>query len=211
MKKLIYLIIVVPLINFGQIPVTDGATNSSLVITNTTLNQVNLQIKKLGAQMTNVNQNLEKLINLIEKNNELTNNSKEILKEELMSKKIAPDYVVKSMEISLTLKLKDKIIEAYRGSENVISDFKYLDKKDKKEFMSYSVNAMIETNRLFKEFRTILSTRSLILPEERLKRINDINEKLKKLLDGLIAYQERLRQRNHTREIRMTLINLNKN
>lgn len=209
MKKLLYLIIIIPIAVFGQIPVTDAATNTSLALTNNQLLQINMQIKKNSAQLATMNRNLERLINLIEENNTLTSKSKEILKEELNAKKVVPDFVLKSTEVSNTINLKDKIIELYKTSRESIKNFKNLDGKESKEFLAYSANALMQATNLFKECRTILHTQAIIQPEERLKKIDDINTKLTKILDDFIAYEQKLKQLNSSRDIRRTLIDLN--
>ena len=113
MKKIICLICVIPMLAFGQMPVTDAAANTSLALMRNQLLQMNMQIKKTGIQLTTMNQNLERLINLLEENNTLTSKSKEILKEELEAKKGTPNFVLNSTEVSNTINLKDKILKVY--------------------------------------------------------------------------------------------------
>ena len=107
--------------------------------------------------------------------------------------------------------LKDKILEAYKDSKESIESFKNLEGKETEEFLTYAKNAVLKTTKLFKECKTILYTKSIIQPEERLKKIDGINTKLTTILDGLIAYNHKLGQLNSSRTIRRTLIDLNKN
>ena len=204
MKKIILVkIILFPLLVFGQIPVTDAATNASLGMVNNQLLNINMQLKAM-------NMNLGRLINLMEKNNNYTSKSKDILKEELDAKKKAPTYVTKSTEVEMTLDLKDKILNAYRDSRNTIQNFEHLEQKEIQNFLVYSAKAVIDTKNLFKQCNEIIKTKSIIQPGERLKEVNSINTKLETILDELIDYNNRLEQINSFRLARISLININK-
>lgn len=186
----------------AQIPVTDVATNTSIGIVNSQLMNIDLQLKS-------VNQNLARMINLMEKNNNTNKKAKDILKEELEAKKTAPDYVLKSIDVNRTINIKNKILKAYQTSKNSIQEFKYLERGEILEFTSYTTNAILETRGLFNQYNEILNTRSIILPEERLKKVNGINTRLEDLLDSLIAYNDRLSQLNAFRKTGRSLMNLN--
>ncbi len=190
-------------ISTAQIPVTDAATNASIGLVNSQLTSINIQLKA-------VNKNLSRLINLMEKNNNETSKSRKILKEELEAKKKAPEYVTKSTDVTMTINLKSKILEAYRTSKQTVQELEYLDQKEKQEFMGYAANAIVETKNLFKQCNDILKTKAIILPEERLKKVNGINTKLETVLDNLIAYNHKLSQTNAYRKARRTLIKMNK-
>lgn len=210
MKKIISIIGLIPILAFGQIPVTDVAANGSLVMINNQLLKINIQVKSLDIQLTTMNQNLERLIQLLEKNNTLTSKSKEILKEELEAKKTAPIYVMKSTEVFSTVKLKNEILQAYQASKKSISNLENLDSDEIEKFFTYVKSAIGQTTNLFKQSKTILQTKSIINPEERLKKIDAINTKLKEVLDNLKNYNKKLKQLDSSREIRKTLIGINK-
>jgi len=209
MKKLVYLFVLCPILVIGQIPVTDAATNASLGISNQQLLQMNLQLKSIGAQLNGVNRNLARVIQLLEKNNNISTKSREILKEELDAKKTTPDYVLKSQEVVLTEDLKNKIVKAYRSSENQIRDFKNLESAEKKQFLLNASEAVKKTNALFKQYKTILYTNSIINPEERINQIGDINTRLEQILDELIAENEKIIRLNSSRKIRQSVIDIN--
>lgn len=190
-------------ISTAQIPVTDAATNASIGLVNSQLTSINIQLKA-------VNKNLSRLINLMEKNNNETSKSRKILKEELEAKKKAPEYVTQSTDVSMTIDLKSKILEAYRTSKQTVQELEYLDQKEKQEFLGYAANAIVETKNLFKQCNDILKTKAIILPEERLKKVNGINTRLETVLDNLIAYNHKLSQTNAYRKARRTLIKMNK-
>jgi len=202
-RTLLILNLFVPLVVLAQIPVTDAATNASVGLVNSQLTSINIQLKT-------VNKNLSRLINLMEKNNNNNRKAKEILKEELEAKKQAPEYVTQSTDVSMTIDLKSKILEAYRTSKQTVQELEYLEQKEKQEFLGYAANAIVETKNLFKQCNDILKTKAIILPEERLKKVNGINTKLKTILDNLIAYNHKLSQTNAYRKARRTLINMNK-
>ncbi|SNZ01306.1 hypothetical protein [Flagellimonas pacifica] len=201
--RLLILVLLSPILVTAQIPVTDAATNASVGMVNSQLTSINLQLKA-------VNKNLSRLINLMEKNNNNNRKSKEILKEELDAKKKAPDYVIKSTDVNMTISLKDKILKAYRTSSNTVQELEYLERGETQEFVGYASQAILETNKLFKQCNDILKTKSIILPEERLKKVDGINIKLNEILDDLIAYNDRLSKLNAFRKARRTLINMNK-
>ncbi len=187
----------------AQIPVTDVATNASVGLVNSQLTSINIQLKA-------VNKNLSRLINLMEKNNNETSRSRKILKEELEAKKNAPDYVTRSTDVETTLDLKAKILKAYRTSRQTVQEFEYLERKEIQEFLGFAADAIMETKNLFEQCNDILNTNSIILPEERLKKVDGINGKLEAILDGLIEYNNRLSQVNASRKARRTLINMNR-
>jgi hypothetical protein len=189
--------------SFTQIPVTDVATNASVGMVNSQLMNINLQMKT-------VNKNLSRLINLMEKSNNNNRKSKEILKEELDAKKTAPEYVTNSMDVSMTLNLKSKILKAYRTSKQNIQEWRYLEGKEAQEYIGFATQAILETKDLFKQCNEILKTKAIILPEERLKKVNGINTRLESILDGLIAYNNKLSRTNAFRKAGRTLINMNK-
>lgn len=204
MKKILQLIILVlPMIAIAQIPVTDVATNASIGIVNSQLTSINIQLKT-------VNKNLSQLINLMQKNNNYTSKSRDILKEELEAKKKAPSYVIKSTDVSTAMDLKTKILKAYSTSRNSIQQLEYLEKEELQEFSVYTANAILETKNLFKQCNTILKTKAIIHPEERLKKVNNINIKLETILDSIIAFNDRLSRLNAFRKARRTLIHMNK-
>jgi hypothetical protein len=209
MKKIILMLHLFPLLAVGQIPVTDAATNGSLGVVNNQLLQVHLQLRAMGNQLATTNRKLDRLITLLEKNNDLTSESKEILKEELDAMKTAPDYVLGSTELSAIAELKGRILEAYRTSREIISGLKNLDRKETDEFLSIATNAVMNTKELFDQSKTILTTRSIMRPEERLKKFDDITVKLTGILDDLIAHNKRMKQLDSSKGIRRTLINLN--
>ncbi len=210
MKTLYYILpLIAPLQMAGQIPVTDAATNASIGITNGQLTSINSHLVDMNAQLKAINQNLAQLVNLLDQNNEYALSSKNTLKEELDAKKSAPDYVFNSPDVDRAVDLKDKILEVYRASRNSVQHFKYLDRKETQEFLSYTSEVVQETRNLFQQCTEILRTRSIIQPEERLKKVNAINIKLSEILDGLIAYNGKLSQINSYRMARTTLINMN--
>lgn len=201
--KILLASLLVSVATAAQIPVTDVATNASVGLVNSQLTSINIQLKA-------VNKNLSRLINLMEKNNNETSRSRKILKEELEAKKNAPDYVTRSTDVEMTLDLKAKILKAYRSSRRTVQEFEYLERKEIQEFLGFAANAIVETKNLFKQCNEILNTKAIILPEERLKKVDSINGKLGVILDGLIAYNNRLSQVNASRKARRTLINMNR-
>ena len=201
---LLYLCLSLPLVAMAQIPVTDVATNASVGMVNSQLTSINIQLKA-------VNKNLVRLTNLMEKNNNDTSKSRKILKEELEAKKEAPAYVTGSTDVAMTIELKSKILEAYRSSKNTVQKLEYLERRETKEFLVYAAQAILETKNLFKQCNEILNTKAIILPEERLKKVDGINIKLVSILDGIIAYNDKLSRSNAYRKAKYKMVNLNKN
>ncbi|NKI27875.1 hypothetical protein HCG49_15030 [Arenibacter sp. 6A1] len=189
---------------FSQIPVTDVATNASIGISNSHLMNINTQLQA-------VNNNLSRLIKLMEKNNKEASKSSDILKEELEAKKRAPNYVTLSTDVNLAIDLKSKILEAYRTSKQSIEKLEFLTKEETDEFIVYAAEALQETGSLIKQCGEILQTKAIIMPEERLKMVSGINQKLEVILENLIAYNHKLSQVSSLRKARRTMIYLNIN
>src|SRR5665811_649687 len=196
-KTLLHVCMLLPMAAIAQIPVTDAATNASIGIVNNQLLNMNIQLKA-------VNKNLGRLITLMEKNNNDTSKSRKILKEELEAKKEAPAYVTGSTDVAMTIELKSKILEAYRSSKSTIQKLEYLDRKETREFLGFAAAAILDTKDLFKQCGDILNTKAIILPEERLKKVDGINNRLEKILDGLIAYNNKLSRTNAFRTVSYT-------
>ena len=188
----------------AQIPVTDVATNASIGMSNSQLMSINTQLQA-------VNSNLSRLITLMEKNNKEASKSSNILKEELEVKKNAPNYVTLSSDVNKAIDLKSKILEAYHTSKQTMAKLEFLNKTETDELMSYGADAIIDTGSLIKQCDEILNTKAIIMPEERLKMVSGINQKLEDILENLIAYNHKLSQINSLRKARHTLINLNVN
>ena len=204
MKELLLLkTIIFPIWISAQIPVTDAATNANLGVSNKQLVNIHLQLKA-------VNRNLAQLVRLMERTDTNTAESKNILKEELQAKKSAPDYVLQSPDVFRTLELKSKILEVYHSSKSTIGRLDHLESKEKQEFLKLAADAILETNALFKQCREILTTRAIIQPEERLKKVDEINGKLEGILDSLLAFNNKIRRLNAFRDSQRTLIYLNK-
>lgn len=204
MKRLLLIISLYVTISIdAQIPVTDVATNTSVGMVNSQLMNINIQLKA-------VNKNLGRLINLVEKNNNETSKSRKILKEELEAKKQAPEYVTKSTDVSMTMELKSKILDAYLTSKQTVQEMEYLNRNETQAFLSFAANAILQSKNLVKQCNEILKTKAIIIPEERLKKVNEINSKLESILDNLISYNNKLSQTNAFRKSRRTLINMNR-
>ena len=119
--------------------------------------------------------------------------------------------MVNSQLMNINIELKTKILEAYRTSKQTVQELEYLERKEIDEFIGYATNALLETKYLFQQCNEIINTKAIILPEERLKKVDAINLKLETILDNLIVYNHKLSQINSLRESRRTLINMNKN
>ncbi|KAA2215760.1 hypothetical protein [Maribacter flavus] len=197
---LMMLILQYPLLS--QIPVTDAATNGSLGLVNSQLIQNNIQLKAM-------NKNLLRLIQLMEKNNRITTNSKDILQEELEAKKKTPSYVLQSSDVSQNLNLKSQIMDTYRILRQTVQQYDYLTSKEKQEFLRFVTEVILTTKNLFTQGQHTLTTPSLLPPGERLNKIRNINADLEVLLKKLQEYGDRLAQRNALRKSKRSIIQLN--
>ena len=186
----------------AQIPVTDVATNASIGF-------VGNQLANMNVQLTSMNQSLSRIINLLEENNQVTDDSKNILEEELNAKKTSPQFVIQSLDVTMTMELKNKILEAYRTSKQSIQQWEHLQSHEIQEYIGFSSQAILETTNLFKQCSVILNTKAIMASEERLKKVDGINGKLRIILNDLISKNKKLSQTNAFRQARRTLIKMN--
>lgn len=188
----------------AQIPVTDVATNASIGI-------VGNQLANMNVQLTAMNQNLSRIINLLEENNQVTDDSKNILEEELKAKKTTPIFVTQSLDVTTAMELKNKILEAYRTSKQSIKQWEHLQSHEIQKYMGFASQSILETTSLFKQCSMILNTTAIIAPEERLKKVDGINRKLRIILNDLISMNNKLSQTNSFRKSRYSIIDLENN
>ena len=113
-----------PVLTFCQIPVTDAAANSQLVI-------LNKNILAMNSQLSTLSSNLATLLKLMERNTMANNNSSQLLSQEVTAKRTPASYVLGSPEIAELSALKDKVLEAYKGSRKSLDTFRYLEVTEK--------------------------------------------------------------------------------
>lgn len=211
MKRLITLMTVLIFIKgYSQIPVTDVATNTSLGLINTNLTTLNTSIKQTNLLIRKNNQKLDKLIELLEKNNKISKDSKAIHKEELEAKKNAPDYVLNSSVLNKALQLKASIVKVYQSGKGLEDYLKHVDHDKVVKFILHITKELIKANKLIKQANTVVNTNSIIQPEERITRVNQINKELELILNNIKNEIRAIKNENSINASKSSLINLNK-
>ncbi|SEC65456.1 hypothetical protein SAMN04489761_3410 [Tenacibaculum sp. MAR_2009_124] len=207
---IIFLFILSTISGYTQVATIDVGTHTALTTLKGSVLTTNAKLSKMTAQNEVIIKKLADIITLLEKQNNISKDSKDILDEELTAKKTTPDYVFSSREIQDAIVLKDKIIRTFNSSKRIIEELEFLERKEIESFITFCARTLRKANSLFKESRKILQTKSIINPEERLKRIDQINIKLESLLDAFNQNTSELRSINHSRKSKNSLINLSK-
>ena len=192
---------IVPAMAFCQIPVTDAAANSQLVI-------LNKNILAMNSQLSTLNSNMATLLKLMERNTMANNNSSQLLSQEVTAKRTPASYVLGSPEIAELSALKDKVLEAYKGSRKSLDTFRYLEATEKKEAMDFLANVMLQVSTLMAQGVKVSSTPELMDSADRLSALSTINEKMSKVLEEVILLNNALVQKNEHRKAMYSMIKI---
>ena len=125
--KIVYLKILIGLLPYfgaAQIPVTDVAANAQLVI-------LNQNVATLNSQLVTLNSTMGKLLAQMERNVTANSSASKILSQDLTAKRTPASYVMGSPEMTELYDLKDKIVEAYKGTQKNLRSFANLEKVEK--------------------------------------------------------------------------------
>lgn len=201
-KILFYCTCIVPVLAFGQIPVTDAAANSQLAI-------LNKNILAMNSQLSTLNSNMATLLKLMERNTVANSNSSQFLSQEVTAKRTPASYVLDSPEISELSALKDKVLEAYKGTRKSLDTFTYLQATEKKEAMDFLVTVVSQVSTLTAQGAKVSSTPELMDSANRLSALSTINEKISKVLEEVISLNNALIQKNEHRKAMYSMIKIN--
>lgn len=190
-----------PVLAFCQIPVTDAAANSQLVI-------LNKNILAMNSQLSTLNSNMATLLKLMERNTMANSNSSQLLSQEVSAKRAPASYVLGSPEIAELSDLKDKVLEAYKGSRKSLDTFTYLEATEKKEAMEFLTKVMLQVSTLMAQGAKVSSTPELMDSADRLSALSTINEKMSKVLEGVISLNNALVQKNEHRKAMYSMIKI---
>lgn len=202
MKKIMIILILLPLLNFAQIPVTDVATNSQLALLNN--NMIALQ-----GQLSTLNGNIATLIQLMEQNVTANINSSQSISQEIAAKRTPASFVLAAPEMAQLLLLKEKILEAYRGVKKNLDDYSFLEEKERTEAEHSLVEMIATLSTLLVHAKTMISTPDLVDPSARLTQLQTIVQKMEGVLNGVIELNKKLAQRNEHRKAVQTVITIN--
>lgn len=211
MKHLLFIsVLAVTFSMTAQIPVTDVATQGSLAGINLNISQTNMKIGNTNRKLEQTNKKLQKLIDLLKDNNDIADNNRDIANEELEAKKTAPGYVLNSNEVQRAMQLKDKIIEVFNAARNAVENMEMLTSTEKSNFLTFLANEISEAQKYFRQSREIINTQDIILPEERLKKVDDVNGYLEVILENINTYNRKITSKNYNRLTRQSIIDLTK-
>jgi len=214
MKKVIFIIaILICQINYGQIGaavVSAPGVESQIAVTNTSINTLNGKIATLNTKVTQTNQKLDKIISLLEDLIEIEDRNKEINEEELQAKKTTPDYLINSSSITSALDLKEEIINAFNTCKNKVEALDNLSSSETSDFISSITKELSNAVKFYNETNTYLNTQSIINPEERGNKIEDLNKKLKDVLKNILSLTDNKVKISQKRENLSTMTELTK-
>jgi len=196
------LLLLSPSLSLAQIPVTDAATNGQLAL-------LNKNIVALQGQISSLNGNMARLIQLMEKNVTATTNSSQSLSQELAAKRTAASFVLAAPEMTQLILLKKKILEAYHGAKKNMDNYSFLDEKERQEAETYLGDMIASLSTLLVHAKTMASTPDLVDPSARLSQIQNIVQKMEGVLNGVIVLNKKLAQRNEHRKAIQTIITIN--
>ena len=186
----------------GQIPVTDAAANAQLVI-------LNKNILATNSQLSTLNSNMATLLKLMERNTVANSNSSQLLSQEATSKRTPASYVLGSPELTELAGLKDKVLDAYKGSRRSLDTFQYLKENERRQATEFLATVVLQVSNLMAQGTKVSSTPELMDSADRLASLTTINEKMSKILDEVISLNDALLQKNEHRKAMYSMIKLN--
>ena len=203
--RIVYLkILIGPLPFFGaaQIPVTDVAANAQLVI-------LNQNVATLNSQLVTLNSTMGKLLAQMERNVTASSSASKILSQDLTAKRTPASYVMGSPEMTELYDLKDKIVEAYKGTQKNLRSFANLEKVEKERATETLADALVQVTSLVSQGSHIASTGEIIESADRLSALRSILDKMDSVLETIIKVNTSLLQKNEHRKAVNSLIKTN--
>tara|TARA_R110000823_G_scaffold51109_11_gene127646 strand:- start:10472 stop:11101 length:630 start_codon:yes stop_codon:yes gene_type:complete len=203
--KIVYLKILIGLLPYfgaAQIPVTDVAANAQLVI-------LNQNVATLNSQLVTLNSTMGKLLAQMERNVTANSSASKILSQDLTAKRTPASYVMGSPEMTELYDLKDKIVEAYKGTQKNLRSFANLEKVEKERATEALADALVQVTSLVSQGSHIASTGEIIESADRLSALRSILDKMDSVLETIIKVNTSLLQKNEHRKAVYSLIKTN--
>ena len=203
--RIVYLRILIGLLPYfgaAQIPVTDVAANAQLVI-------LNQNVATLNSQLVTLNSTMGKLLAQMERNVTANSSASKILSQDLTAKRPPASYVMGSPEMTELYDLKDKIVEAYKGTQKNLRSFANLEKVEKERATEALADALVQVTSLVSQGSHIASTGEIIESADRLSALRSILDKMDSVLETIIKVNTSLLQKNEHRKAVYSLIKTN--
>jgi hypothetical protein len=203
--KIVYLKILIGLLPYfgaAQIPVTDVAANAQLVI-------LNQNVATLNSQLVTLNSTMGKLLAQMERNVTANSSASKILSQDLTAKRTPASYVMGSPEMTELYDLKDKIVEAYKGTQKNLRSFANLEKVEKERATEALADALVQVTSLVSQGSHIASTGEIIESADRLSALRSILDRMDSVLETIIKVNTSLLQKNEHRKAVYSLIKTN--
>ncbi|MBD1260665.1 hypothetical protein HZY62_08705 [Maribacter polysiphoniae] len=196
------LIGLLPYFGAAQIPVTDVAANAQLVI-------LNQNVATLNSQLVTLNSTMGKLLAQMERNVTANSSASKILSQDLTAKRTPASYVMGSPEMTELYDLKDKIVEAYKGTQKNLRSFANLEKVEKERATEALADALVQVTSLVSQGSHIASTGEIIESADRLSALRSILDRMDSVLETIIKVNTSLLQKNEHRKAVYSLIKTN--
>ncbi|MDT7827217.1 hypothetical protein RQM65_00890 [Pricia sp. S334] len=203
--RIVCLTILIGLItHFGtaQIPVTDVAANAQLVL-------LNQNVATLNSQLVTLNSTMGKLLAQMERNVTANSSASKILSQDLTAKRTPASYVMGSPEMNELYALKDKIVEAYKGTQKNLRSFSNLEKVEKERATKILADALLQVSSLVSQGSQIATTGEIIESADRLSALRSILVNMDTILEAIIKVNTSLLQKNEHRKAVYSLIKTN--
>ncbi|MEX0359554.1 MAG: hypothetical protein AB3N10_01070, partial [Allomuricauda sp.] len=148
------------------------------------------------------------LLKLMERNTMASSSPSQLLSQERPAKRTPASYVLGSPEIAELSDLKDKVLEAYKGTRKSLDTFTYLQATEKKEVVEFLATVVIQVSTLMAQGAKVSSTPELMDSADRLSALSTINEKMTKVLEEVVLLNNALVQKNEHRKAMYSMIKI---
>ena len=114
-----------------------------------------------------------------------------------------------SPEMNELYETKDKIVEAYKGTQKNLRAFSNLEKVEKQRATEILADALLQVSSLVSQGSQIATTGEIIESADRLSALRSILDKMDSVLEAIIEVNTSLLQKNEHRKAVYSLIKTN--
>jgi len=201
-KKLIVILVLIPLVGFSQIPVTDGVSAGILTSINIQTIAQNKLITKQIANQQLIIKNQQSIIKLMERQNQILNHTDKLKTEEIETYKKAPENIIVDYQLHDLENVKSDIVQAAKDFVKFIQGAENLEASDFKVYENKTVEIVENTVMAWKQTKSLLSSNDKIIPaRERQELLQTTIESIKKNVTKIKSFQNELSYINKKRNV----------
>ena len=175
-------------ISYSQMVVSDPGATAQIGVTNTKLTLLNTSIQKLNVSLQEQNRLLKQMLNTLDKMNGRLESIENMDTELINSKKTAPTYVQNSGEVSDLMFTKEKAVRTFKSIKKSVESLKHLNSGEIRKFIKIYAENMDKVMGYFQNSQNVLTTNSIIEPEERLKIIKRNTTAIDGVIQNVVNY-----------------------